>query len=575
LRWPNDHPEQQLFGREIVELIDQHTKRIMEGCKRHAWDAGLRFKPETLEYIVTNRDLIEISPKMMIPTLYDYWVHDVEVLKGRGRYELYPSNPYETVINTRPAISFYNDNNPDWMNVMIFYHVLAHIDFFQNNLYFGHTWDYDFTGQALADKRMIAGLRSEKGRWVDYVIEFTRGIDNLVGYHRELSRRTRTEAARTSERLDFYFDVFLQTIAKVTISEYLKEIERYNARGTRSEARGEDIFFIEVGKKHPEFETLFEKHRRQNGRERLDLVQYLMAHSPFLQKRKNQWMKAVMEVVRKTSLFFQPQIRTKILNEGWASYWHERLFLEDERIAGHEVDFARTHAEVTTMPRVGLNPYGLGLRLFQYIEELGDKGKYSLEFRRLRDQRRRRAFDADRGRGKEFIFEVRENLCDFTFINVFLDQDFIDRHRLFVAGRKLDRSRMVWQYFVKSRNAARYRQMVFDSLYHPPHITIDARQSPDDALYLFHHFEGKPLVKDYIANTMLGIEYFWGAPVHLETSEVSAEGAPATAAKGAGPPAMTEEEPSPAPLRWERVRYTMKDRKLAREVIASELRAAG
>lgn len=108
----------------------------------------------------------------MIPTLYDYWVHDVEVLKEKRKYELYPGNPYETVINTRPAISFYNDNNPDWLNVMIFYHIIAHIDFFQNNLYFRHTWDYDFTARALFDKRMIARLRSEKGRRLNYVLEF-------------------------------------------------------------------------------------------------------------------------------------------------------------------------------------------------------------------------------------------------------------------------------------------------------------------------------------------------------------------------------------------------------------------
>ncbi len=160
---------------ENMELIDQHTKNIMEGCKERAREAGLRFQDETLEYIVTNRDLLELSPKVMIPTLYDYWVHDVEVLKEKGKYELYPGNPYETVINTRPAISYYNDNNPDWLNVMIFYHVLAHIDFFQNNLFFRHTWDDDFTGQALSDKRAIAKLRAEKNRWVDYVIEFSRG----------------------------------------------------------------------------------------------------------------------------------------------------------------------------------------------------------------------------------------------------------------------------------------------------------------------------------------------------------------------------------------------------------------
>ncbi len=62
------------------------TKAIMEGCKERARDAGLRFQDETLEYIVTNRDLIELSPKIMIPTLYDYWVHDVEVLKEKGKY---------------------------------------------------------------------------------------------------------------------------------------------------------------------------------------------------------------------------------------------------------------------------------------------------------------------------------------------------------------------------------------------------------------------------------------------------------------------------------------------------------
>jgi len=164
-----------------MELISQHAKRIMEGCKERARQAGLRFEDETLEYIVTNRDLLELSPKIMIPTLYDYWVQEVEVLGGQGRYELYPNNPYETVINTRPPISYYNDNNPDWLNVMIFYHVIGHIDFFQNNLFFRHTWNYDFTGRALADKRLFAKLRSEKGRWVDYVIEFARGIDKVFG----------------------------------------------------------------------------------------------------------------------------------------------------------------------------------------------------------------------------------------------------------------------------------------------------------------------------------------------------------------------------------------------------------
>ncbi|MEE9497096.1 MAG: SpoVR family protein [Desulfobacterales bacterium] len=550
-----------------MELIDQHTKKIMEGCKKRARDAGLNFQDETLEYIVSNRDLLELTPKLMIPTLYDYWVHDVEVLKEKGRYELYPSNPYETVINTRPAISYYNDNNPDWMNVMIFYHVLAHIDFFQNNLYFRHTWDYDFTGQALSDKRMIAKLRSENGRWVDYIIEFSRGIDNLVGYHDELSQLNRPPKTKSSKMLDYYFDVFLQSIKKIKINEYVKEIERYNDCIKESKELGEKSFFSEVFRKYPEFDAIFKKSLEQKPLQKLDLIQFLLEHSEFLKKEKNGWVKPIIEVVRKTSLFFQPQIRTKIMNEGWASYWHEKLFLQDDRIEGHEVDFARTHAGVTSMPRVGLNPYALGMRLFYYIEELADKGKYSIEFKRLLDARERDQFDAHTGQGKDFLFNLRDNFNDFMFFNTFVDQDFINQYKLFVAGRRLNQNRGVWEYYVKSRSAESYRQMLLDTLYHPPHIQIHPEKTNNGNLYLVHAFEGKPLVKEFIANTMLGIEYLWGAPVQFETSEVVQADPTQARLPIPGITMPMEEEPQAKDIKWQRVLYTMKDRKLSKENI--------
>jgi len=400
-----------------MELIDQHTKSIMEGCKERARAAGLSFQDETLEYIVTNRDLLELTPKLMIPTLYDYWVHDVEILREKGRYELYPSNPYETVINTRPAISFYNDNNPDWLNVMIFYHVLAHIDFFQNNLYYRHTWDIDFTGQALADKRVIAQLRSEHGRWVDYILEFARSLDNLVGFFDDLSELHRPPLPEQSKRLDYYFDVFLQNVKQVKVGEYIKEVERYNECTAAYGNLGEQTFFADAAKKYPELDALFKRSQNKKNKDRLDLLQFLMEHSSFLKRDANKWMQQVMEVVRKTSIFFQPQIRTKIMNEGWASYWHEQLFLQDERIGGHEVEFARVHAGVTSLPRVGLNPYALGMRIFAYIEDLADKGRNSIRFQQIRDSKEREHFDSQTGQGRQYIGKIRENYCDFTFIS--------------------------------------------------------------------------------------------------------------------------------------------------------------
>ena len=505
-----------------MELIDQHTKKIMEGCKERARDAGLRFQDETLEYIVTNKDLLELSPKNMIPTLYDYWVHDVEVLQEKGRYEIYPHNPYETVINTRPAISFYNDNNPDWLNVMIFYHVLAHIDFFQNNYLFRHTRDEDFAGQALADKRLITMLRSEKGRWVDYVIEFARGIDNLVNLYGELSSLHRPEQLKSSRKVDYYFDLFLQSIAKVSIREYLEEIDRYNSILKNNRDMAEPIFFSTVTSKHPEFETLYSRHKEKEAETPKDLIQYLIENSHFLKKDENRWMTSVMEIVRKTSLYFQPQVRTKILNEGWASYWHEKLFLGDDRINGSEVPFARVNALVTALPRVGLNPYALGMRLFSYAEELSDKGKLSYDFQKIREIDQRKKYDRHTGTGQDFIFSIRENFSDFMFINTFIDQTFVDANKLFVVGKRLNEGRETWEYYVKSRHADDYKAMILDALYHPPHIEVaESKMNGNGGLYLNHFFEGKQLVRDYIANTMLGIEYIWGAPVHLETTELT------------------------------------------------------
>ena len=550
-----------------MELINQHTKKIMEGCKERAEAAGLQFQDETLEYIVSNRDLLELSPKVMIPTLYDYWVHDVEVLKEKGKYELYPGNPYETVINTRPAISFYNDNNPDWLNVMIFYHVLAHIDFFQNNIYFQNTWDYDFTGQALSDKRVIARLRAEKNKWVDYVIEFARGIDNLVGYHETLSRKNHTILDGQSRKLNFYFDIFLQSVLKARIDIYIKEMARYNRCIAENGELGEGHFFTEVEKKHPEFEAIFQKNQAKKPRGRRDLIQFLLEHSEFLNKEENRWMKTVIQVVRKTSLFFQPQIRTKIMNEGWASYWHQQLFLKDERIKGHEVEFARVNAAVTSLPRVGLNPYALGMRLFFEIEEMADKGRFDYEFQRLLDADARKTFDADTRQGQGFIFAVRENYCDSMFVSTFLSQEFMNRYNIFVAGKRLNKRKMVWEYYIKSRNIRDYQEMIQDSLYHPPHITVQNNESGKEEFYLVHHFEGKPLVNEFIANTMMGIEYLWGKSVKLETSEVVSQAKQPPDTPAGRPPVPQKEAGDEPQVVWRRVVYTMENRKLTKSEI--------
>jgi stage V sporulation protein R len=219
------------------------------------------------------------------------------------------------------------------------------------------------------------------------------------------------------------------------------------------------------------------------------------------------------------------------------------------------------------MPRVGLNPYALGMRLFYYLEEMADKGRYSIDFQKLADADRRKRFDRETGQGKDFIFSVRENFSDFTFINTFIEQDFIDRHKLFVAGKRLNESKMAWEYYVKSRKAEDYQQMIMESLYHPPHIEVDQNKGDDETLYLVHNFEEKPLVEEFISNTMLGIEYLWGGPVQLETSEVASITPVKQTGLDAGPSSPQQEKPEVHEVKWQRVLYTMKDRKLSKKAV--------
>ena len=501
-------------------IIDQHKKRIMEECKLRARDAGLKFDDETIEYIVTNKDMVDLSPKVMIPTLYDYWVNDVEVLKGHGKYKLYPNNPYETVINSRPAISFYNDNNPDWLNIMIFYHVLGHIDFFQNNSMFEHTWNDDFVGKALADKRLIASLRSEYGRWVDYAIEFSRNMDNLVGYFHKIANINFPKDISPTKKIEYYFDTFLQNEKKVPQHEYFKEVDRYNSIQKKSKNFNEGMFFSEIKIKYPEFHAMYERYVEQEIKEPSDVMEFVMQNSPFLNKESNSWMKSVLSIIRDTSMYFQPQIRTKIINEGWASYWHDKLFRADERIKGHEVAYAKLNAGVTSIRRIGLNPYAIGLRLVQHIENLADKGKISYDFQKLTNIEDRNNFDKKEGKGQEAIFNLRKNFSDFSLINTFVDQDFVDKYNLFVVGQRMNQQRGTVEYYIKSKKGEDYKQMLIDSLYHPPVLKVSKEKTTDNNLYLVHKFEGKQLIKDFIPSTIMGIEYMWGSQVQLETTEI-------------------------------------------------------
>jgi stage V sporulation protein R len=322
-----------------------------------------------------------------------------------------------------------------------------------------------------------------------------------------------------SKAIVFYIEKFLQEIINAPAHEIFKEIEEYNKLISENPNNAETIFLSSIKLKYPEFQAKYEKYNIETS-EKIDLMEFISENSPFLNKDENKWMRSIMNIVRNTSIYFGPQMRTKIINEGWASYWHDELFRTDKRIQGHEISYAKLNAGVTSLSRIGLNPYAIGLRLIQYVEELAEKGQIDYNFQKIEDIQVKAEYNKKTGKGKESIFSLRKNFSDFMLINTFTDQDFVNKHDLFVVGERYNDEKGVIEYYVKSRQAKDYKKMLIDSLYHPPFITVDKEKTTENNLYLKHHFEGKQLYKPYIPDTLIGIEFLWGGQVQLETTEI-------------------------------------------------------
>ena len=158
--------------------------------------------------------------------------------------------------------------------------------------------------------------------------------------------------------------------------------------------------------------------------------------------------------------------------------------------------------------------------MFKHIEDYANKGKFTYDFQKIYNSEKRQDYNKNLNLGKEAIFQVRKLFSDNTLFNTFVSQDFTDRYKLFTVGKKLNQQTGTIDYFIKSKKAKDYKTMLLNSLYHPPYITVNIEKTNDKNLYLTHHFEGKQLYKEFISDTLIGIEFLWGNQVQLETTEI-------------------------------------------------------
>ncbi|MGV2794684.1 stage V sporulation protein R, partial [Clostridium perfringens] len=113
-------------------------------------------------------------------------------------------------------------------------------------------------------------------------------------------------------------------------------------------------------------------------------------------------------------------------NEGWASYWHQRILREMDLTSEETIEFAKLNASVVQPSRQSLNPYYLGLKIFEDIERRWDHPTEE-EVRR---------YGREPGKGREKMFEVRELDSDLSFIRSYLTKDQVRDLDLYIFEKQ-------------------------------------------------------------------------------------------------------------------------------------------
>lgn len=242
-----------------------------------------------------------------------------------------------------------------------------------------------------------------------------------------------------------------------------------------------------------------------------DILKFLLHHAPL-----EEWEHEILNIIRNEAYYFAPQGMTKIMNEGWASYWHSKIMTEHVLHDCEIIDFADRHAGAMVMPPSGFNPYKIGIELFRDIEERWNKGQFGKEWEECNDMAAKASWDTKAGLGRQKIFDVRRNYNDITFIDEFLTEEFCREHKMFVYKF----NKRTNQYEIDNRDfSVIKKKFLFQltNLGQPIISVVDGNFKGQGELLLTHLFEGVEMQASYMQATMENIYQLWRKPVNLAT----------------------------------------------------------
>ncbi|MGR9050984.1 SpoVR family protein [Halobacillus faecis] len=446
---PDDQKKLEYAIREITEI---------------AKGFGLDFYP--MRYEVCPDDIIYTFGAYGMPTRFSHWSFGKQYYKMKLQYDLGLSKIYELVINSNPCYAFLLNSNSLIQNKLIVAHVLAHCDFFKNNARFQNT-----------KRDMVESMAATAERIATY--------DKIYGKHEVESFLDAVLAIQ--EHID-------PSLVRPKLAWSMDE-EESEEKPIHTEY--DDIWKIDESSS--EEQPRFRKKKKFPPRPEKDLLLFIEQYSRELED----WQRDILTMMREEMLYFWPQLETKIMNEGWASYWHARILREMDLTSDESIEFAKLNASVVQPSKTQLNPYYLGLKIFEDIEDRYDNPTEEMI-----------KHGVEPGSGREKMFEVREIESDQSFIRNYLTKELARREDLYLFQKQGQKYKIT----DKDHEAVRDQLVTMRVNGGFPYITVqDGDYVKGGELYLKHHFEDVELDVGYLEKTLPYVYQLWGRNVHIET----------------------------------------------------------
>ncbi len=456
----------------------------------YAREYGLDFF-ETIFEVLDYQRMNEVAAYGGFPVRYPHWRYGMEYERLSKGYEYGLSKIYEMVINNDPCYAYLLEGNSATDQKMVMAHVFGHCDFFKNNYYFSKTNRRMIDGMANHAARLRKHVERQGIDKVETFIDVCLSLDNLIDPHSPyMARRAQPKKEERPEE------------------EEPVEVPRIRAKSYMDKFINPPDF---MERQKQKIEKEKEKVHRFPEQPERDVLAFLIDNAPL-----ERWERDVIEVVRDEAYYFSPQGMTKVMNEGWASYWHSTIMTQKAATAAEIIDYADNNAGVLATSPGQLNPYKLGVELFRHIEERWDKGQFGKEWDDCHDMAARKHWDRRLGLGRRKIFEVRKLYNDVTFIDEFFTEEFCRSNKFFSFGFN-ERSGN-WE--IESREFKKVKDKLLFRLtnFGQPFIYVeDGNFENRSELLLRHQHEGTDLRMDYARDTLFNLNRVWKRPVNLLT----------------------------------------------------------